>query len=619
MPPIFPPNNIPHPGQLPPPPHPQQQQQQPPIPNLNNSYMADQVNQSMLNNLSFQSERTPLNQHSLNPNTSAYSVPSSASAMQSQQFLSYFNQNIPQTQQFQPPPVSLPQQQQQQKSKNTLFPGPPPSASVSKPSPSQPMIPAFNPTQPPPSIPIIQHTNTSAAPKQTPFSFSNMLNNNKQPEQTTRFPSSQTTSTPQQSNQFSFSKLQSTVPAAAAVIPAAEKPKFQFSPSKPAVTNTKPIETVIAPAPTSLFGSNLFKITPEKSLPLFGGGTTNNNTAPALMKAPEPTSFSNLLKNVANDDEENEGGSGGGANPEDFEPQLDFQPIVKLQEVEVKTGEEDEEILFKNRCKLYRFDSELKEWKEKGVGEIKLLKHRQTQVIRVLMRRDQVLKLCANHRLSPTMTIKEMAPKQLSWLATDFSENVASTEMLLAKFKTIDDSNQFKKEFEKAVEASKSLPSASPASVKTLPPSSISNKPSLSETLKTDKWNCTGCYAPNKKEDTKCMCCGTLKPGATQVTTAPTTSTSKPSGSGLFSFGQPATKSNESPIKAPFSFGSTNSPSTTTNTTTKSFSFGLQQNTTTTTTTGPLSFGSTPFNVDSSKTQSNTKPATNLFGIFLSF
>ena len=285
----------------------------------------------------------------------------------------------------------------------------------------------------------------------------------------------------------------------------------------------------------------------------------------------------------------------------------------------MKTGEEDEEILFKNRCKLYKFDSELKEWKEKGVGEIKLLKHRQTQVIRVLMRRDQVLKLCANHRLSPTMTIKEMAPKQLSWLATDFSENVASTEMLLAKFKNIDDSNQFKKEFEKAVEASKSLPSASPASVKTLPPSSISNKPSLSETLKTDKWNCTGCYAPNKKEDTKCMCCGTLKPGATQVTTAPTTSASKPSGSGLFSFGQPATKSNESPTKVPFSFGSNNSPSTTTSTTTKPFSFGLQQNTTTTTTTGPLSFGSTPFNVDSSKTQSNAKPATNLFGIFFNY
>ena len=64
----------------------------------------------------------------------------------------------------------------------------------------------------------------------------------------------------------------------------------------------------------------------------------------------------------------------------------------------------------------------------------------------------------------------------------------------------------------------KKLSKQLPASVKT---SSVSNKPSLSETLKTDKWNCTVCYALNKKEDTKCMCCGTLKPGAT---TAPTTS-----------------------------------------------------------------------------------------------
>ena len=60
---------------------------------------------------------------------------------------------------------------------------------------------------------------------------------------------------------------------------------------------------------------------------------------------------------MANNDEENEGGSGGAANPDDFEPQLDFQPIVKLQQVEVKTRE-DEEILFKNRCKLNRSDSE---------------------------------------------------------------------------------------------------------------------------------------------------------------------------------------------------------------------------------------------------------------------
>ena len=61
--------------------------------------------------------------------------------------------------------------------------------------------------------------------------------------------------------------------------------------------------------------------------------------------------------------DEEEGTTG---NPEEFEPQVDFEPIVKLQEVETKTGEEDEEVLLKHRCKLFRFNLETKEWKEKG-------------------------------------------------------------------------------------------------------------------------------------------------------------------------------------------------------------------------------------------------------------
>ncbi len=68
--------------------------------NLNNSYMADQVNQSMMNNLSFQSERTPLNMNHQNQNASMYSIPSSASAMmfnqqqQQQPFTPYMNNQL---------------------------------------------------------------------------------------------------------------------------------------------------------------------------------------------------------------------------------------------------------------------------------------------------------------------------------------------------------------------------------------------------------------------------------------------------------------------------------------------------------------------------------------------
>lgn len=41
----------------------------------------------------------------------------------------------------------------------------------------------------------------------------------------------------------------------------------------------------------------------------------------------------------------------------------------------MKTGEEDEEVVFNERAKLFRYNVDTKEWKERGVGQIKLLHH----------------------------------------------------------------------------------------------------------------------------------------------------------------------------------------------------------------------------------------------------
>lgn len=51
------------------------------------------------------------------------------------------------------------------------------------------------------------------------------------------------------------------------------------------------------------------------------------------------------------------------------------------------------------RAKPLRFASEndLPEWKERGTGDVKLLKHKEKGTIRLLMRRDKTLKICANH------------------------------------------------------------------------------------------------------------------------------------------------------------------------------------------------------------------------------
>ena len=53
---------------------------------------------------------------------------------------------------------------------------------------------------------------------------------------------------------------------------------------------------------------------------------------------------------------------------------IHFEPIVQLPEsVDLKTGEEDEEAIYRQRAKLYRFDDNA--WKERGTGEMKILKN----------------------------------------------------------------------------------------------------------------------------------------------------------------------------------------------------------------------------------------------------
>ncbi len=72
--------------------------------------------------------------------------------------------------------------------------------------------------------------------------------------------------------------------------------------------------------------------------------------------------------------------------------------MVHLTEkVDTKTNEEAEEQTFKMRAKLFKFDRESKEWKERGTGDVKLLKHKENGKTRLVMRRDKTLKVCANH------------------------------------------------------------------------------------------------------------------------------------------------------------------------------------------------------------------------------
>lgn len=71
-------------------------------------------------------------------------------------------------------------------------------------------------------------------------------------------------------------------------------------------------------------------------------------------------------------------------------------------------------------------------------------------VLRLLMRRDQVLKLCLNHFLKPEMTFVEKDEKTWLWIAPDYSEGHVQEEKFAVRFKNKEIASEFKQAIDKA-------------------------------------------------------------------------------------------------------------------------------------------------------------------------
>lgn len=118
---------------------------------------------------------------------------------------------------------------------------------------------------------------------------------------------------------------------------------------------------------------------------------------------------------------------------------------ITLQEIDIITGEENEDIIFKERSKLYRWREA--EWKERGTGELKILRDRNNNKIRLLLRQDKTKKIVANFlskfilnpvQEDPLCELKEHmgSDKAFCLMANDFSEGKTVTEIFLFRFST---------------------------------------------------------------------------------------------------------------------------------------------------------------------------------------
>lgn len=118
------------------------------------------------------------------------------------------------------------------------------------------------------------------------------------------------------------------------------------------------------------------------------------------------------------------------------------------------------------RSKLFIFGETLldkgtgtKTWRERGIGQAKILRHKEHGRIRLLMRQEKTMKVIANHAIDPRIKLETNAGSDRSWVwsAFDFAEGELVETVFALRFADSDIANEFKTAFESAQKEMESL------------------------------------------------------------------------------------------------------------------------------------------------------------------
>ena len=131
-----------------------------------------------------------------------------------------------------------------------------------------------------------------------------------------------------------------------------------------------------------------------------------------------------------------------------------------LSDVAVVKGTEDEEPIFRNRVKLFRFRDN--QWKERGVGNARLMRNKTNKMVRLVMRQEKTLKPIANFNLAGDgqceLTAMANNEKAWTWGCNDFSDEAGGQlEKLCMKFNNKTAADEFKAAFDAGVQFNKDV------------------------------------------------------------------------------------------------------------------------------------------------------------------
>lgn len=122
-----------------------------------------------------------------------------------------------------------------------------------------------------------------------------------------------------------------------------------------------------------------------------------------------------------------------------------YTSTILLTETKVATGEENETTKFSARAKLFEFEGG--EWRERGLGNIKV--NATEESARVIMRADGVLRLLLNTRIFSGMSFEIVQEKSVRLIAINAASGAETSNgggkmgTFLLRFKSPDDAFDF--------------------------------------------------------------------------------------------------------------------------------------------------------------------------------
>lgn len=192
-----------------------------------------------------------------------------------------------------------------------------------------------------------------------------------------------------------------------------------------------------------------------------------------------------------------------------FISQKNPQIIPPPELFKVKTDSDNKITLFEDRAKLLRFVKETKEWKERGIGNMKVMVNKKNpNNVRLLMRREQVLKVCCEQLLAKDNKFNKMPNIEtaLIWARQYYSGNEPRVKIFAIRFKTADICKQFHQVILSAQANMTDGKSQQAKSTKDEKPAETKGFGDLFKP-QAGSWTCEMCYTSNTCEILFCVCC----------------------------------------------------------------------------------------------------------------